>query len=156
MNDGHPTLLAIDLGLKTGFAVFGHDGELISYRSTRFPSAAAMKKASWGLLREVEHLAHLVVEGDKALATIWRNVASKQAVAFEIVRPETWREGILHPRERRSSVAAKKAAFELADKVIRASEAPAPTGDLTSDVAEAVLIGLWAVIELGWRSPLER
>lgn len=150
------TLLAIDLGLKAGFAVYDERGELIAYRSTRFPSTAAMKKASWGILREVEGLTAVVVEGDRNLAAIWRKVAEKQGVAIRSVAPEVWRAELLLPRERRSSADAKKAAFVLADAVIRDSDVPAPTGDLTSDVAEAVLIGLWAAVDRGWREPVPR
>ncbi len=145
------SLLAIDLGLKTGFAVYSELGELVAYRSTRFPSTAAIKKAAWGVLRDIDELTHVVVEGDRLLAAIWRKVAEKRGLAFQVVTPETWRAVVLHPRERRDGSAAKKAAFELGEEIIRASDVPAPTGCLTSDVVEAVLIGQWAAIELGWR-----
>lgn len=144
------TLLAIDLGLKAGFAVYESHGELISYRSTRFPSTAAMKKAAWGVLRDIDGLQHVIVEGDRLLAAVWRKVAEKRGLTFEIVRPETWRAVVLLPRERRDSATSKKAAFTHADEIIRASDVPAPTSQLTSDVAEAVLIGRWAAIERGW------
>lgn len=153
MDDAPQTLLAIDLGLRAGFAVFDDCGELVSYRSTHFPSYAAMKKAAWGVLRGVDGLAHVVVEGDKNLAALWRKPAEKQGLLFESVTPETGREVLLLPRQRRDSATAKRAADELAARLIANSPAPAPTGTLTSDVAEAILIGAWAALELGWRDP---
>ena len=139
-----------DLGLKTGFAVYDATGALVSYRASRFPSFAAMKKAAWGVLESYAPLAHVVVEGDKNIAAIWRKAAEKQGLSFRTVSAETWREDVLLPRERRDAASAKKAAADLAEQLIRKSRAPAPTGILTSDVAEAVLIGRWSAAQLGW------
>lgn len=137
-------VLAIDLGLRTGFALFGSDGLLHSYRSTHFQSRAAMKRAAWDVIAEFEPTS-VVAEGDANLASVWRKVAEKQGAEFELVVAETWREEILHPRQRRDGATAKAAAMELALDIIDAGSAPAPTGELTTDVAEAILIGQWAV-----------
>ena len=139
-------LLAIDLGLKTGFAVYGPCGQLRSYRSTRFPNHAAIKRAAWRVLCEIEDLTLVVMEGDARIADVWRKVARKRGAAVVMVAPHTWREVLLAPRERRSGVAAKRAADRIARELIAQSPAPLPTGRLTSDVAEAVLIGRWAVL----------
>ena len=146
-----PRLIAIDLGLKSGLAVYDQRG-LLSYRATRFPSARAIKRAAWAVLCEVDALAHVFVEGDKDLAAHWRRAAEKQSLSFQSVRPEQWREGVLLPRQRRAGTIAKRAAMSLAHELIRASAAPAPKVPLTSDVAEAILIGYWATRQLGWCS----
>ena len=137
-------ILAIDLGLKCGFAVFDDGGALLAYRSTRFPSAATIKKAGWKVLMRWPNLRLLVVEGDPELAAIWRKLAAKRGIACEGVSPETWRAALLKPSERRDGGSAKKAAARIAREIIAASDAPAPKGRMTSDVCEAILIGRWA------------
>ena len=144
-------LIAIDLGLKSGLAVYDQQG-LLSYRATRFPSTRAIKRAAWPVLYELDALTHVFVEGDKGIATHWRRAAEKLSLSFRSVRPEQWREGVLLPRQRRAGTIAKRAALSLAHELIRASAAPAPKVPLTSDVAEAILIGYWATRYLGWRS----
>jgi hypothetical protein len=44
---------------------------------------------------------------------------------------------------------AKRRAIEMARRVIEWSDAPRPTS-LRHDAAEAILIGLFGVLELGW------
>ena len=146
-----PKLIAIDLGLKSGLAVYDQQG-LISYRATRFPSAKAIKRAAWPVLYEIDSLTHVFVEGDKDLASHWRRAAEKLSLSFQSVRPEQWREGVLLPRQRRAGSVAKRAALGRAHELIRESVAPAPKVPLTSDVAEAILIGYWATRYLGWCS----
>ena len=53
-------LLAVDLGLKTGLAVFGEDGKLVRYRSQNYGTVARLKKAAWGELSSVEDYAALL------------------------------------------------------------------------------------------------
>ncbi len=137
-------ILAIDLGLKCGFAVFDGDGALLAYHSTRFPSTAMIKKAGWKVLMRWPNLERIVVEGDPEIAAIWHKLATKRGIAFEGVKPETWREALLKPSERKDGGSAKKAAGRIARKLIKASAAPSPKGRMTSDVCEAILIGLWA------------
>lgn len=73
----------------------------------------------------------------------------KQGVRVQRVSAEAWRDDLLYVRERLSAADAKKHAEELARRVIRWSGAPAPTS-LRHDAAEAILIGLWGVLTLGW------
>ena len=144
-----PHLLAIDLGHKSGLAVYGDDGRLVRYRSTNFGSRSRLKRAVWGVLREVEELAWVVVEGDRDLGQVWRKAAVKQGARFHNVPPETWRAELLHARQRRTGAVAKESADTLAREVIAWSGAERPTS-LTDDVAEAILIGLWGALEVGW------
>ena len=145
----HTRLIAIDLGLKSGVAIYGSNG-LVAYRATRFPSKRAIKEAAWSVLYGVNGLQHVFVEGDRALAAHWRRAAEQQGLSFQSVAPERWREALLLPRERRSAADAKQSARRHALTLIRASEAPLPKGPLTSDVAEAILIAHWAARSLGW------
>ncbi|OYT14058.1 MAG: hypothetical protein B6I19_01910 [Bacteroidetes bacterium 4572_114] len=46
-------LLSIDLGVKTGFAMYGSDGKLLWYRSQNFGNAARLRKAVPKILSEV-------------------------------------------------------------------------------------------------------
>ena len=54
-----------------------------------------------------------------------------------------------------SSGVAKRNAGELARRVIRGSGAAGPTS-LRHDAAEAVLVGLWGVLQVGWLERLPR
>ncbi len=138
-------LLAIDLGLRCGFAVFEVDGELLSYRSTHFPNRKALKDAAWGILKDIPNLVHVIVEGDKNLAEIWRKAAEKQGMSFEIVPPEVWRADMLTKNQRGDAQTAKANADRIALEIIEESDtAPAPKVELTNDVCEAILIGAWA------------
>lgn len=136
-------VLAIDLGLRTGFAAF-EGRRLVAYRSTHFANRASLKKAVWDVLGEFGPPRHVVAEGDAQLAEVWRKAAVKRGISFELVDAETWRQDVLLPRQRRSGLCAKDAAMGLAREIIDAGTAPAPVGEMTSDVAEAILIGHWA------------
>lgn len=142
-------LLAVDLGVKSGLAIYADTGRLVAYRSTNFGSRARLKKAAYGVLRDIDGLAHVVAEGDKNLGEIWRHDALKLGASFELITAEVWREELLFKRHRRSGQHAKARADTLARAVIDESGADRPTS-LKHDAAEAILIGLWGVINLGW------
>jgi hypothetical protein len=135
-------ILAIDLGLRSGFAALDAHGRLVSYRSTNFGSRSRLRKAAWGVLREFDGLAEVVAEGDRNLAAIWRGVADKQGVALVDVAPETWRRELRVPRQRRSGADAKDAADQLARAFIDHCGLPGPTS-LRHDAAEAICIAVW-------------
>lgn len=137
-------LLAIDLGLRTGFALY-EDGRLVAHRSTRFPSRSAIKSAAWSVLREFGPLDEVVAEGDRLIGELWQKVAEKQNATFRLIGAETWRDELLYAREQRGSSVAKQSAVELAHAVIEDHGAPRAYGELNDDVAEAILVGLWAV-----------
>jgi len=102
----------------------------------------------WNLLKDAEPT-FVVMEGDKDLGAIWSRAAQRMGVEVISVAPRTWREVILLPRERRSGQDAKAAADGAARAIIEWSGAPKPTS-LRHDAAEAILIGLWGVYEVGW------
>lgn len=142
IDDGR--LLAIDLGLRCGFAVYNADGDLLAYRSTHFPSVSTIRKASYKLLARWPRLTHIVVEGDREIGEIWHKLADKRGIHFQRVSPETWRAGLLTPTERSNTANAKAAARRIARDLIAHSPAPMPKSRMTHDVCEAILIGKWA------------
>jgi len=142
-------LLAVDLGLKTGLALYGEDGKLRWYRSKNFGTTARLKRAVYGILKEIPDLAMLVIEGGGGIAEIWEREAQKQGIAVRRIMAEDWRKMILFGREQRTGAMAKARAAWLADAVIAWSSLRRPTVP-RHDAAEAILIGLWGVIEEGW------
>ncbi len=150
------SLLAVDLGLKTGLALYGEEGKLRWYRSKNFGTTTRLKRAVYSILREIPDLAMLVIEGGGNIAEIWENEAQNQGIAVRRITAEDWRKTILFTRERRTGTMAKERAARLADAVIAWSGLRRPTVP-RHDAAEAILIGLWGVLEQGWlkRLPAE-
>lgn len=98
---------------------------------------------------DLPELKWLVIEGGGNLALIWQKEAERHAVSVMQVAAETWRQRLLLPRERRNGRQAKHHSREMARRVIEWSGADRATS-LRHDAAEAILIGLWGVLELGW------
>lgn len=141
-------LLAIDLGLKCGMALYDAQGRLVSYRSLAYGSVAQLKRAAARILAELSDLAWIVTEGDVTLAAIWERAAMKQGVRVQRVSAEAWRQALLVPHQRTCVNAAKKHARIIARTVIDRSLSQ-PQATLAPDAAEAICVGLWAVGRLG-------
>jgi hypothetical protein len=144
-----PSLLAVDLGLRTGLALFDAESGLRWYRSQNFGTAARLRRGVPGVLAGVAGLERLVVEGGGPLAEIWEREAARRGIGVRRIAAEAWRRELLYPREQRSGSQAKGRADELARRVIEWSGATRPTS-LRHDAAEAILIGLWGVLDAGW------
>ena len=142
-------LLAVDIGLKTGLALYGRDGKVRWYRSHNLGDASRLRRRVYSLLGEHPDLEWLVLEGGGPLAEIWQREADRRGISVVQISAEDWREQMLYPRQRRDRQKAKQYADELARKVIEWSDAPRPTS-LRHDAAEAVLVGLWGVLHVGW------
>lgn len=151
--DEPASLLAVDLGLRTGLALYGADGRLQWYRSQHFGSNARLKRGAFGVLKDVSGLERLVLEGGGRLADLWAKEGNRRGLRVRVVDAHTWRRELLYPRERRSGTEAKAAADTLARRVIEWSGAARPTS-LRHDAAEAILVGLWGVLQAGWLSEL--
>lgn len=147
------TLLAVDLGLKAGLALYGSDGRLLWYRSTHFGTMAKLKQGLRTVVSQAGPLAHLYAEGDRHHFELWAKEAQRVGAQVRHVAPEVWRPSLLLPRERRSGQDAKAFADDWAREIIAWSNAKAATS-LRHDAAEAVLIGLYAVLEVGWLASL--
>ncbi len=143
----------MDLGLKTGLALYGEDGKLRWYRSKNFGTTTRLKRAVHSLLSEIPEAAMLVIEGGGNIAEIWEHEAGKHGIPVRRITAEDWRKTILFSRERRTGAMAKERASRLADAVIAWSGLAASTAP-RHDAAEAILIGLWGVIEQGWLDDL--
>jgi hypothetical protein len=141
-------LLAVDLGVRTGFAAYAPDGRLAWYRSQNFGNPARLRRAVPGVLDAEAGLRHVIVEGGGRLARFWLDEAAARSLRVELVSAEVWRELMLYPREQRSGEAAKRTALMLARRVIDWSGAKRPTS-LTHDAAEAILVGLWGALRVG-------
>ena len=142
-------LLAVDLGVRTGLALYGRDGRLRWYRSQNFGNAARLRRGAPAVLDGTPGVERVVIEGGGALAAIWEREADRRGLLVRRVSAERWRELLLLPREQRSGAQAKQTADLLARRVIEWSGAARPTS-LRHDAAEAVLVGLWGVIDAGW------
>jgi hypothetical protein len=140
---GAVRLLAIDLGLRCGWATFATGGRLLAYGSRHFGSRATLRKAIPHLLDDYPALALLVIEGGGALLVPWEKEASRRGLAVRQVMGEEWRKSVLLPYQRRSGKDAKAAAGVVARELIEKSGAKRPTS-LRHDAAEAILVGAWA------------
>lgn len=142
------SLLAVDLGVRAGLALYGGDGRLRWYRSHNFGSVQRLRKGVSRVLSDVPDLEWVIVEGGGDLAGIWEREAQRRNVSFLTVPAETWRERFLLPREQRSRVLAKTHAEVMARRIIEWSGTKKPTS-LRHDAAEAIIVGLWGVLEVG-------
>ena len=141
-------LLAVDLGLRTGLAMYGADGRLRWYRSQNFGSATRLRRAVHGQLAALPELRWLVLEGGGNLAEIWEREAERRGLEVLRIGAEVWRERLLYTREQRTGAQAKHSADPFARRIIDWSGAPRPTS-LRHDAAEAILIGFWGALEVG-------
>jgi hypothetical protein len=144
-----PSLLAVDVGVRTGLAVYRDDGRLIWYRSRNFGAASRLKRAIPALLHEAFDPSYVVLEGGGPLTDHWATAAERSGSHVRRVSAEEWRAVFLLPRDQRSGEQAKRVADGLARRVVEWSDAARPTS-LRHDAAEAILIGLWGVIDVGW------
>lgn len=149
-------LVAVDLGLRTGFAVYApaSDGQvrLRRYWSAHLGSRSTLRRAAPSVLSQVGPVGSVVVEGDRDMARIWERAARHHGAPTTTVSAERWRELLLVPRDRRTGVLAKQAARRLAEQVIAWSRTdaggpPLPTGPLRHDTADAIMVGLWGVLQ---------
>jgi len=144
------SLLGIDLGLKTGFALYNAQDGLLWYRSTNFGSKARLKTGVFNVLKSISDLERIVLEGGGNLAWVWAKEAERQGIVFKQITAQTWRKELLLPRQATSGIKAKESAMQLALHIIRTSRAPQPKTRLNHDCAEAILIGYWGVLDAGW------
>jgi len=144
-----PGLLAVDLGLRTGLALFGRDGRLIWYRSRNYGSRARLRKAAFSVLNEAKSVNVVALEGGGDIAIPWFSEIDRRGLKVIQCKAEHWRGELLLSRQQRRGADAKKYADTLARRIIDWSGCKKPTS-LRHDAAEAICIGLWAVRRLGW------
>lgn len=142
-------LLAVDVGLRLGLAWYAGDGRLTACQSRHVASAGLLRRRAGVLLRSEPGLTHLALEGGGPLAEIWEREAAKVGLPVLQIPAERWRERLLYAREQRHGEDAKRHAQAMARRVLAWSGVSGCTS-LRHDAAEAILTGLWAVLELGW------
>lgn len=142
-------LLAIDLGLRTGWALYDTEGYLQRFESRNFGTRSKFRAGVPTILKTLPLAIDVVVaEGDRHLAKLW--FGCRPDWETELVAAERWRAKLLWQRQRRSGSEAKDVAIELAAKIIKEDRCGWSTR-LNDDTAEAILLGYWAVRERGWR-----
>lgn len=142
-------LLAVDVGLHTGLALFDEAAQLLWYRSHHLSSPQKLKKIIAKLLRDTPHPTHIYLEGGGPLADLWIRDAERLSINIRQIQAEEWRKRLLYPRQHLSGPQAKREAGELARLAINELGGNKPT-QLRHDTAEAVLVGLFGLLELGW------
>jgi hypothetical protein len=147
------SLLAVDLGVRTGLALYGLDGKLRWYRSRNFGTIQRLRRGVSAVLDGISDIILLVIEGGGELAEIWEREATRRSVPVIKINAELWRKEFLYPREQRSGAEAKQKAGRMARRVIIWSGVRKPTS-LRHDTAEAILAGLWGVMDAGWLESL--
>jgi hypothetical protein len=143
------SLLAVDLGLRTGLALYGPDARLIWYRSQHYATRTSLRRGVHGLLDACPEVSHLVLEGGGPIADIWVSDSERRGLSVRRIAAEDWRGRFFTRRDQRGRDRSKLTAVVMARRIIEWSGAPRPTS-LRHDAAEAVLIGLWGVLEAGW------
>jgi hypothetical protein len=142
------SLLAVDLGLRTGLALYAPDARLVWYRSQHYATRTSLRRGVHGLLDACPDVAHVVLEGGGPIAEIWVRDAARRGITVRQIAAEDWRGRFFDPKDQRGGDRSKLTADVLARRIIEWSEAPKPTS-LRHDAAEAILIGLWGVLEVG-------
>jgi hypothetical protein len=145
---GERHLLAVDMGLRTGLAIFGPDGRLISYRSKHFGSLSELRRGVGTILKECPPLGWLWLEGGGDIATVWEKRCAHLGIDFRQVQAADWRKTLMLPRQQVNGEKAKKEAIEMAKRVIEWSGAPRPKGPLRHDAAEAILVGVHGALSV--------
>lgn len=148
-SDPLPTLLAVDLGLRSGLALYRRDGRLLWYRSTNFASLQRLKRAVGGILDPIDNLQAVVLEGGGQLAGPWQRECARRSIPCWTLAAEAWRRRLLLPRQQQTASQAKQQAGELAREVIVCLALKRPTS-LRHDAAEAILIGFYALLRQDW------
>jgi len=142
-------LLAVDVGLHTGLALFDEEAQLLWYRSHHLSTPQKLKKIIAKLLRDTPHPTHIYLEGGGPLADLWIRDAERLSIKIRQIQAEEWRQKLLYPRQHLSGPQAKREAGDLARLAITQLGGKKAT-QLRHDTAEAVLIGLFGLLELGW------
>ena len=120
-------LLAVDVGLHIGLALFSEERRLLWYRS-HVSSPAKLKKVIGKLLREDPRPNYLYLEGGGPLADIWLREAEKLSIAAVQIHAQQWRERLFYARQHRSGTQAKKDADGVARQVPMVHNQPPKPG----------------------------
>lgn len=141
-------LLAVDIGSRrTGTALFDAAGRLRAFGSAELEDDNELQSyiaSSIASAKGDGELSYLIVEGgDVSTISKWK-VEGDQRVF--IIKPETWREAILLPSERRNSQSCKQAARNIGRQIVERNKLHDESGGrdrMNTDAAEAICLGLF-------------
>jgi len=142
-------LLAVDLGVKTGMALYSNEPKLIWYRSQNYGNKNRLKADVSNILKDNPNLEYIVIEGGGDLAKIWRNEAVKHKIEIIQIYAEEWRKELFHNYQIKDGLKAKQSALDLVRNIIQKTNGPKPTS-MVHDAAEAILAGFWGIKKVGW------
>ncbi len=142
-------LLAVDVGLHTGLALYNRDCRLLWYRSHHLADQQKLKRLIAKLLRSTPLPTHIYLEGGGPLAELWQREAFKLERVFVKLNADQWRKKLFYDRQHPSGRVAKQRALKVASAVIDHLSHKKPTA-LRHDTAEAILVGLYGLLDLGW------
>lgn len=143
------TLLAIDLGVKTGWASYSLTGNLLDYGSHNYGNASRLKKAVYPMLTNFGGLRYLVIEGGGKLTKYWVNVARQLDIEVIQTHAHNWRKDLFKKKDITNTKHMKQHAEEKAREIIERAELSQPKS-MMHDAAEAIMIGYWACLQAGW------
>lgn len=149
-------LISIHLGLQCGLALFDMEGQLIDWRTQRFPDRTRFKAAVPAIIdKQGKLLDAAVADGDPRIAKVWSKEIRNYGIIMELVAADAWRKHLLKPSERRARKDAKAAAVRIAEGLIKEHGATRPVAcDATA--AAAICLGHWAlrcgIDDGGWTS----
>lgn len=141
-------LLAVDVGLSTGFARFDDRGRLLWHGSHNFGAAARHKRGILHVLDRAGAVDWLALEGGGSLLRHWENEARRRYIETLVYSAEEWRNALFPVRERTDAERAKGFARQVARRLI-AWDSPAGPRDTQFDTAEAICLGVAACLEVG-------
>lgn len=141
-------LFCVDVGIRSGMALYDAQGRLVWARSRNFGSRARLRKGVYTILRGLPRLGLVVLEGGGDLGRLWEHEARKLGAEVWRVSAEDWRDDLLPPRMRSCAAVAKQSAVAVAQEYARSCGLPLATA-FNDDAAEAVLCGLWASLRVG-------
>ena len=142
-------LLAIDLGIRMGWASYTEDGSLTGFGSHNYGSAQRLKKAVYPLLMQFGDVEFLILEGGGKLTKYWAKEARRQSIEVIQTQAHIWRKSLFLQKDITHTSEMKKHADVRARQIIEESRLSQPK-TLMDDAAEAILIGFWGCLQTGW------
>lgn len=136
------TILAIDLGVRTGFALYNSEGKLLWYRSRNYGNKQRLRRDIQNMLSQIPSLSQVILEGGGDIARTWLKECRLRNIPARQIYAEDWRRDLFDPSEIRTGEQAKLSAMRLAKKIISQCEGP-KSSSMLDDAAEAILIGYW-------------
>ena len=156
-------LMAIDIGLKSGVALYNRQGALVRYEQFYFERDTLQRDAQ-ELIQEWERdcneettfdeiqfkVTHIAMEGaDAYMLNAWAEAAPNRSILR--VSPEEWRSDLLTAKEKKSGHNAKASSRLIARQIVGDfGMMEQHSGKFKTDVAEAVVMGFYVARKLGW------